>query len=122
MNLKLLSMLILNFNLALSSIYSIKNDGISKLFIVNLNSGYAISIEPNKIGEIDATLKGLKKIFINETLNFYEEEQPNSENYKLKYQLRSNKLSLKLTELSYFQIKHLAYQPRPNQEFVITPF
>jgi len=120
MNLKLFGVLILNFNLLFSGICIIKNDGAAKLFVVDPNSGFAVSIEPNKSGKIDTTLKGLKKLFVNETLNFFEEEQPNSETYKLKYQLRDNDFSRKITELTYNQIKHFANQS--NQDFVITAF
>lgn len=120
MNWKLFSILILNFNLLFSGICIIKNDGAAKLFVLDPNSGFAISIEPNKTGKIDTTLKGLKKLFVNETLKFYEEEQSNSETYKLKYEFRDNDFSRKLTDLSYSQIKQFANQP--NQEFVITAF
>lgn len=120
MNWKLFSILILNFNIIFSATCIIKNDGIAKIFVVDPNSGFAISLEPTKSGTIDNTLKGLKKLFVNETLNFFEQEHPNSETYKLKYQLRDNDFMHKTTELSYNQIKQLANQP--NQEFVITAF
>jgi len=98
----------------------IKNDGATKLFVVDPNSGFAITIEPNQTGKIDATLKGFKKLFVNETLNFFEEEQENSQTFKLKYQLRDNDFTRKITEITYNQIKQFANQS--NQEFVITAF
>lgn len=108
MNWKLFSILILNFNFIFAGIFIIKNDGTVKLLVVDPNSGYAITLDQNATGKIDTTLKGFKKLFINETLNFFEEEQPNSQTFKMKYQIRENDFTRKETALTYNQVKQYA--------------
>lgn len=120
MNWKLFSILILNFNFIFSGVFIIKNDGAVKLLVIDPNSKFAITIDQNNIGKIDTSLIGFKKLFINETLDFFEEEQPNSQTFKLKYQLRDNDFTRKETAITYNQIKQFAN--KKNQEFVITAF
>jgi len=117
---KLFSILILNVNLIFSAICTIKNDRITRLLVSDPNSGYSIIIEPNETRTIDSTLKGLKRLFVNETLNFSEEEKQNSKSYRLSYQLRDNDHSRKVMELSYSQIEQNANQT--NHNLVITAF
>ncbi len=91
--------------------FKIKNDGKSKLFVLDPHSGRAVYISPNKFATIDPTLKGWVQYWKSEQLDFLVEYKPNK--YHRKYRLTEKYCVAdpKANELAFSDIERLSTNP-----------